>query len=74
MMTRKHYKTIAEIIKTRTQPDICTDPHGQFAKGLSSARTAIYLTLADYFEQDNPRFSRQKFLEACKIDSFTEGP
>jgi hypothetical protein len=54
-MTRKHYVAIALIIKqARSQP------------------TKINLTwaaqqLAYLFEQDNPRFDRDRFLTACGI-------
>lgn len=32
-------------------------------------RADIVEHLADYFEKDNPRFDRDKFLEASKFDS-----
>ena len=64
MLTRKHYKAIAEIIKT--QRDLATVFAGkQFAIQRISD---IVDGLADYFAQDNPRFDRARFLAACGLE------
>lgn len=52
MITRKHYKAIAEIIKIHRQKD-------------NTASWRMIKRLADYFGIDNPQFDRQKFLAAC---------
>lgn len=58
MLSRQHYKAIAEIIKGNDTGErvstrlVCLD---------------IAEELANYFAQDNPRFDRQKFLAACGI-------
>lgn len=60
MFTRQHYKAIAEIIKSTREAmdDRCEWYH---------AVNTIECKLKEYFEQDNPLFNRQKFLEACEI-------
>ena len=59
MFTKQHYKAIAEIIR----------PHLLVSKiRKDGAQVAdIALELADYFAQDNPRFDRERFLEACGL-------
>lgn len=62
MFTRQHYKAIAAIIKD------CIEKHksGGFGSLLcDEVRKSLTSELADYFASDNPRFDRQKFLEAC---------
>jgi len=56
--SRKHYIAIAESFKAQT----ANVPDG----------TAVWHTLfdlardmADYFQQDNPRFQRDRFMSAC---------
>ncbi len=61
--TRQHYKAIAEIVKENT--------HRQFCLGGDTIWLSKQYTcrdLADYFEQDNPLFDRQKFLDACGVE------
>ena len=55
MLTRKDYKAIAEIVKRQVE-----DESGDIA-----ILTAY--DLADYFAQENPRFARGVFLEACGL-------
>ena len=55
-MTKKHYEAIADCIEFR----LCAKdnhPH-EIAK-----------RLADYFQTDNPKFDRARFLQACGIES-----
>lgn len=61
MFTRQHYKAIAEIIKAQK------DLTGVFAGKQFAAQKIddIATGLADYFAKDNPRFDRDKFLQAC---------
>ena len=60
MMTRRDYRAFAEILKTQRQ----------FFKegedGLTVLDTVAVL-MAQYLIQDNPRFNRDKFLNACEV-------
>lgn len=60
-LTKQHYKAIAEIIKRQIKR-YCTQGRYGCANGVES----VSIKLADYFEQDNSRFNRQKFLDACE--------
>lgn len=60
MLSRKHYKAIAEIIKdcyfNKTDDETCI--------GVQEVANS----LADYFKGDNPCFDRETFLKACFED------
>jgi len=56
-MTKKHYTAIAEVIK----PYTAYHPANLYAKPIAE-------NLAYYFAQDNPRFNRTRFLEACGVE------
>jgi len=62
MFTKQHYKTIAEIIKKEIDHWEKKEPRVQIAL------TEISHNLADYFSGDNPRFDRNKFMDACGAD------
>lgn len=64
MFTRQHYKAIAEIIKTEYT---AFDNTGEDDTEGKHATNSIAGHLAYYFGQKNPRFDRQKFLDACGI-------
>lgn len=53
-MTKKHYKAIAKILFNGNRDD-------KYAFVIYP----IMQDLANYFAQDNPRFDRERFLEAC---------
>lgn len=55
-MTRKHYEAIAAIL---------------FNHYCRHNKTLIE-QLADYFEQDNPKFQRTRFLAACGIEQLID--
>lgn len=59
MFTRQHYKAIAEIVKKNTART------GEIMVYIK--RADVVCDLADYFAQDNPRFDRDRFLEACGL-------
>ncbi len=61
MLTRKHYKAIAAIVKD------CTKTTDDAVTYVSSSQ--LCHELADYFAADNPRFDRERFLTACGIES-----
>lgn len=63
MMTRKDYKIIAESI--RTVRDKCiSDGHSVY---YADVLEEVAEELADSMLRDNPRFSRDKFREACGL-------
>ena len=51
MMTRKHFKMVAAAVAKMVE---------------RSDRWLITNLLADTFENDNPRFDRDKFIAACR--------
>lgn len=55
-MSRKHYEAVAESIR------IATVDHG-----VSDSIRDIGDDLANMFAEDNPRFDRQRFLDACGL-------
>lgn len=61
MITKKEYKAIAEIVRRI----------GQSYRG-NYVHEWLANMLADYFEQENSQFDRQKFLEICCKESLTE--
>ena len=64
LMTRKHYEAIAACIKYRYQLEYPADKGG-YGKGTLHA---LADELADYFEQDNPKFQRARFLQGCGVE------
>lgn len=76
MFTRQHYKAIAEIISDVSlmamEPDGGTigtpERREALRSGVDIARSQISRDLADYFANDNPHFSREKFMKACKVN------
>ena len=66
MMTRKDYIAIADVIRGVLQ-DLTDDECMESEDGLMVATyiAAIGHGLANYMEQDNPNFNRNKFIEAC---------
>lgn len=65
MVTRKDYRAIAEIIKKQT---ICPWEDDPFILGAAKDVACVYAEgLADYFATQNPKFNRQKFLNACGL-------
>ena len=61
-MTRKHYKAIAAAIRDSWTRDGAGDPLPQ----LHGVR--LINLLANYLGQDNPRFDRERFVDACNPD------
>ena len=54
-MTKKHYIAIAHVLKTQlSNPNVYSVED-------------VCRTLAHYFATDNPKFDRQRFLDACGI-------
>ena len=61
MFTQQYYKAIAEIIKKANE-----DYNGGTPADM--LLMCIKTDLADYFEQDNPNFDRDKFIAACGVE------
>jgi|GEM_PF-2163459 len=70
-MTRKHYEAIAAILASvldREQDEFNPHAHGVNFTTYWYVQDVAH-RLADYFEQDNPKFQRARFLAACGIES-----
>lgn len=63
MLTRQHYKAIAEMIRKQYKNESTS-----VAVYARPAVIEIARELADYFASDNPLFDRNKFMAACGID------
>lgn len=66
-MTRKDYEAIAEVLSGYRR-DIRDFPSKVLDHDVIAVETVnnIAQALATVFEQDNPRFTRNRFLDACK--------
>ena len=63
MFTRQHYKAIAAIIKETSD----MHDHPNLYAWMATDTEGLAGKLADYFAKNNPRFDREKFLEACGL-------
>ena len=72
-MTRKDYILIAETIAQMSRDIASTAFENDRAKAILTgerlATHAIAHRLADQLRQDNYRFDRQRFIEACQLDA-----
>ena len=64
MLTKKDYVAIAEIIEN--EYNLFDDTGEDDTEGKHATRS-IAGKLADYFEQDNSRFDRERFMKACGL-------
>jgi hypothetical protein len=74
-MTRKDYILIADTIAQMSR-DIANDQSPDLSDrgkalliGERLATQTIAHRLAEQLRQDNPRFDRQRFIEACQLDA-----
>ena len=58
MLSKKYYKRIATIIR---------DTKALYGCECTKAIERIEFQLRQYFAEDNPRFDRVKFTEACRV-------
>ena len=67
-MTRKDYVMIAETIRDLLG-DIDRESPGmrEVLRGERMGVASVALRLADQLRQDNPRFDRTRFMEACGL-------
>jgi hypothetical protein len=59
-MTKKDHVAIAKIIDATA-----TREHDQHSNAVNEVLGKIVLALADYCQDDNPLFDRNKFIAAC---------
>lgn len=55
-MTRKDYAAAAKLIKE-------FDSDGNFSRKVDKKNVMVFLS--EFFQQDNPRFNKERFLKAC---------
>lgn len=67
-LTKKHYERIAEIFSADASTDAVYDHDRWLPKMRKSHRDDLARSLARYFQSDNPRFDRERFLRACDVD------
>jgi len=65
MLSKKDYRTIAEIMKSEY---IRYDGTGEDDGEGKNTVSCIVRKLSDYFTIDNPRFDRNRFMQACGLD------
>jgi len=72
-MTRKDYQLIADTIAQMSRDIASTGFENDTAKAILTgerlATHAIAHRLADQLHQDNTRFDRSRFIEACQLDT-----
>ena len=67
-MGRKQYRETAEMIRSVVEDTPThSDLEGFIATGRMQATRSIARGLASMFAEDNPRFDRDKFLDACGL-------
>ena len=74
-MTRKDYVLLADILAQLSR-EIAKDETGDLTERgraiLSGGRLTVWNIahrLADQLRDDNPRFDRKRFLDACQLDA-----
>lgn len=65
MLSRKNCKAIADCIALARIKGKQEERYKDYEDGINAGCQDIAYRLVDYLEQDNPRFDRQKFLDAC---------
>ena len=71
MFTRKHYQAIANAIAENAD---CGEIGGDsffvrgYRAGWRAGAESIAHQMADVLSSDNPRFKREKFIDACKLE------
>lgn len=72
-MTRKDYVLIAEVLAQMSRDLASTGFENDIAKAILTgerlATHAIAHRIADQLHQDNTRFDRKRFIDACQLDA-----
>jgi hypothetical protein len=72
-MTRKHYIAIAAKFKAEYESALrkcgCSGEQGMFFEGQAAGVRLAVEAFASLAAQDNPRFDRTRFLNACGVGS-----
>ena len=58
------FKVVAKIIKNNRPQSL----QNEYCHGKKDALDYITIELVDYFEQENPRFDRTRFMKACGLE------
>ena len=66
-MTRKHYRAIANAIRTERALIEAENLNGEKIEEQWEITARVAQRLATILAEDNPRFNRDTFLEACGI-------
>lgn len=64
-MTKKHFGAIAEILKSYQSTRVLSP--GDIDSPTPVTIDDVANDMADYFQQENPRFDRERFLKACNV-------
>jgi predicted Zn-dependent peptidase len=72
-MTRKDYILLADVLATFSRDLASTAFESDTAKAILTgerlAAQSIAHRIADQLHQDNTRFDRKRFIEACQLDA-----
>lgn len=67
-MTKKHFEMVAKVLNNRAIAITNSGANNQEKHyALFELRNTMY-NFSDEFEAENPRFDRQKFVEACNVE------
>ena len=69
MFTKKHFEKIAEIIK---KIPVKLEIECEDIPIAEKTRNLIANDLADWFQSENPKFNRERFLKACDLINIEE--
>lgn len=61
MASRKEYEAVAQAIAHEVERN------GGEPNGVEVVLASVAGSMARWFAQDNPRFDRERFLQACKV-------
>ena len=65
-MTRKDYVKFAAMLKDANSHQAC---ELNYREGWHGACSSLVQRTADIFAADNPNFDRERFLQACGVES-----
>lgn len=70
MMTKKQFQAVADLFNDAME-DMTDYSHMDtgYIVGRAAGIEAMAQDMADYFQKENPRFDREKFLDACGMGS-----